>query len=116
LHRHVRFLLFFSYYTKYPERWQAPVAENSAMLSFKYMGFDEEKNGGALPLPHAQLAQVRFMRTLLVSHDLTADETSAAGGHRRFVPTRGMMPLDSTPGEITWLVIPNKFRLLRWGY
>jgi hypothetical protein len=36
--------------------------------------------------PPPQSAQVRFMRTLLVSADLTADEIPATGGHRRFVP------------------------------
>jgi hypothetical protein len=38
--------------------------------------------------PHPQSAQVRFMRTLLVSDDLTADLISATGGNRRFVPFR----------------------------
>ena len=40
------------------------------------------------PFPHPQWAQVRFMRTLLVSDDLTADLISATGGNRRFVPFR----------------------------
>jgi hypothetical protein len=40
------------------------------------------------PRPHPQSAQVRFMRTLLVSDDLTADLISATGGNRRFVPFR----------------------------
>ncbi len=40
------------------------------------------------PLPHPQSAQVRLMRTLLVSDDLTADLISATGGNRRFVPFR----------------------------
>ena len=39
------------------------------------------------PVPQPQSSQVRFMRTLLVSADLTADEISATGGHRRFVPS-----------------------------
>ena len=40
------------------------------------------------PHPHPQSAQVRFMRTLLVSDDFTADEIPATGGHRRFIPFR----------------------------
>jgi hypothetical protein len=40
------------------------------------------------PVPQPQSAQVRFMRTLLVSVDFTADSISATGGNRRFIPLR----------------------------
>ena len=49
--------------------------------------------GYAPPDPQPQSAQVRFMRTLLVSADLTADSISATGGNRRFVLRKGVPPL-----------------------
>jgi hypothetical protein len=45
------------------------------------------------------------MRTLLVSLDLTADEISATGGHRRFVPGPAI-------ADVTWWVEKALFPLL----
>ena len=60
------------------------------------MGVQKDSLSGAGGFfdPQPQSSQVRFMRTLLVSADLTADEISATGGHRRFVPAPGDDPLD----------------------
>ncbi|MBR3109020.1 MAG: hypothetical protein IKH30_17820, partial [Clostridia bacterium] len=38
--------------------------------------------------PSASRCSALFMRRLLVSADLTADDIPATGGHRRFVPVR----------------------------
>ena len=64
-----------------------------------------DRRGFALPQP--QTAQVRVMRTLLVSADLSPDIISATGGCQGFVPTRGMIPLDPSPGEVTWMDFPT---------
>ena len=65
------------------------------------------RQGGNRPQP--QSTQVRFMRTLLVSAELIADEIPAAGGHRRFVP-------GPVTGEVTPLELSNNVRLPRCGY
>ena len=47
------------------------------------------------------------------SPDLTADEIPATGGHRRFVPTRGMMPLDPALAEVVDAVV-KRFPAADW--
>jgi hypothetical protein len=51
------------------------------------------------------------MRTLLVSADLTADDISAIGGHRRFVPNQGPEAPGPAFAEVTSLVRHDLFPL-----
>ena len=87
---------------------------------------EKQKRGEGLCDPQPQSSQVRLMRTLLVSADLTADENPATGGHRRFVPrapapgdfSRGCRPayadndpLDHCPGASALLDLNSGYGL-----
>ena len=96
-----------------PQPQSAQVRLRPALYPSGSAGFGRQSKDCS---PSASRCSALFIRTLLVSADLTADEIPATGGHRRFVPHQdGDRPGPAT-GEITLLEKADKLRLPRGGY
>ena len=71
---------------------------------------------GLCPSPQPQKVASPLHADLLVSADLTADEISATGGHRRFVPARGIVSPWTRHLRNLLEAATKQFPAVAWGY